>query len=50
MKEEIKKFKELIKFIEDFTLFTKQCYRIAWSLEKIPKVKIQKLQGQEREE
>ena len=29
MKEEIKKFKGLIKFIEDFSLFIKQCYRIA---------------------
>ena len=27
MKEEIKKFKVLIKFIEDFSLFIKQCYR-----------------------
>ena len=30
-----KKFKDLIKFIKDFSLFIKQCYRIAWSLEKI---------------
>ena len=29
MKEEIKKLKDLIKFIEDFSLFMKQCYRIA---------------------
>ena len=47
MKEEIKKFKVLIKFIEDFSLFTKQCYRTVWSTEKLQKVKIQQLQKQE---
>ena len=48
MKEEIKKLKTLSdlawvakvferrrKFIEDFSLFVKQCYRIVWNLEKI---------------
>ena len=30
------------KFIEDFSLFIKQCYRI---VEKIEKVKVQKLKG-----
>ena len=44
------KFKDLIKFIEDFSLFIKQCYHIVWSVEKIQKVKIQKLQGQKMEE
>ena len=29
------KFKDLIKFIEDFSLFIKQCYHIVWSVEKI---------------
>ena len=33
-----------------FSLFIKQCYRIAWSVEKIQKVKIQKLQGKKKEE
>ena len=28
MKEKIKNLKDLIKFIEDFTLFIKQCCRI----------------------
>ena len=41
-----KKFKDLIKFIEHFSLFIKQCYRIVLSAEKVRKVKIQKLQGQ----
>ena len=31
------KFKYLPKFIEDFSLFIRQCYRINWSVEKIPK-------------
>ena len=36
--------------IEDFSLFIKQCYRIiVWSIEKIHKVKIQKLQKQKIE-
>ena len=38
------------KFIEDFSLFIKQYYHIVWSVEKIQKVKIQKLQGQKMEE
>ena len=38
-------------FIKDFGLFTKQCYRIiVWSVEKLQKLKIQKLQGQKTEE
>ena len=28
---------------KDFNLFIKQCYRIVWCVEKIKKVKIQKL-------
>ena len=40
------KFKDLIKFIEDFALLIKQCYRIVLSAEKVQKVKIQKLQVQ----
>ena len=40
------KVKDLIKSIEYFSLFIKQCYRIAWSVETIHKVKIQKSQGQ----
>ena len=43
-------FQDLIKFIEDFSLFIKQSYSIAWSVEKIQKIKIQKLQDQETEE
>ena len=39
-----------MKFIEDFSLFIKQCYHIVWSVEKIQKVKIQMLQGQKMEE
>ena len=34
------------KFIEDFSLFIKQCYHIFCRVEKIQKVKIQKLQAQ----
>ena len=33
-------------FIEDFSIFIKQCYNIVWSEENIQKVKIQKLQEQ----
>ena len=33
-----KKIKELIKFIKDFSLFIKQCYRITWIVEEIQKV------------
>ena len=43
-------YKDLNKLIEDFSQFMKQCYRIAWSVEKIQKVKIQNLQGQKTEE
>ena len=39
----------LKQFIEDLSLFTKQCYHIVWSVEKIQKVKIQKLQAKKRE-
>ena len=38
------------KFIKGFRLFIKQCYYIVWSLEKIQKVKVQKLQQKETEE
>ena len=38
------------KLIEGFSLFIKECYRIVWSVEKIQKVKIEKLQGQKTEE
>ena len=41
--KEKQKFKDLIKFIEDFNLFIKQCYRVVWSAEKMQKVEIQKL-------
>ena len=30
--------------MEDFSLFIKQCYQFVWSVEKIQKVKIPKLQ------
>ena len=33
MKERNQKFKDLIEFIEDYSLFVKQCYRIVWSIE-----------------
>ena len=42
MKEEIKNLKTK-KLIKDFSLFIKQCYLIVWSVEKIQKVKTQKL-------
>ena len=32
--------------VKDFSLLVKQCYCIAWSVKKIQKVKIQKLQRQ----
>ena len=38
------------KFIEDFSLFIKQCYYIVCSVAETQKVKIQKLQGQKAEE
>ena len=51
MLKEYEKMKEdLIKFIEDFSLFIKQCCHIVWGVEKIHKVKIQMLQGQKMEE
>ena len=31
-------------FIEDFSIFIKQCYNIVWKEENIQKVKIQKQQ------
>ena len=34
------------QFIETFCLFIKQCFHIVWSVEKIQRVKIQKLQGE----
>ena len=40
MKEEINKLEKLIKF---FNILTKQCYDIALCVEKIQKVKTQKL-------
>ena len=43
--KEYDKIKDLIKFIEYFSLFIKQCYHNVLSVEKIQKVKIQKLQG-----
>ena len=57
MKEEIKKIKYFNcpldlatrQFIIDFRLFIKQCYRIAWRVEKKQKVRIQKLQWQKTE-
>ena len=50
MKEEIKNLKNLIKFMEYFSLFIKQFYCIMWSVEKIQEVKIQKLQEQKTKE
>ena len=39
------------QFMEEFSLFVKQFYRIiVWSVEKLQKLKIQKLQGQKVEE
>ena len=46
MQEKIKQIKDLMKF----SLFIEQCYHTAWSVEKIQKVKIQKLQGKKTEE
>ena len=42
MKEEIQN-ERLKQFIEDFGLFINQCYCIIWSIEKIQKVKTQKI-------
>ena len=45
------KIERLNQFIQDFSLFIKQCYCIVvWNVEEIQKVKIQKLQGQKTEE
>ena len=50
IKEEIKNL-GLKQLIEEFkSLFTKQCYRILWSVEKIQKVEVQKLLTQKGEE
>ena len=38
------KIYRLKQFIKDFGLFVKQCYHIVWGVEKIKKVKIQKLE------
>ena len=43
MKKKKSKIYGLTQFIEDFSLFVKQCYRIVLSVWKIQKVKIQKL-------
>ena len=43
-------FDRMRRFIENHSVFIKQCYRIAWSVEKIQKLKIQKLQGQKMED
>ena len=32
--------------MEDSSLFIRQCYHFAWRVEKIQKIKIQKLQGE----
>ena len=42
MKKEIE-IQILNQFIKDFSLFTKHCYRIVCSAEKVQKVKTQKL-------
>ena len=49
IKEEIKNL-GLKQLIEEFSLFTKQCYRILWSVQKIQKVEVQKLLTQKGEE
>ena len=49
-KSKILQLNRLKQFMEYFSLFMKQCYRIVWSVEKIQKVKIQKLLRQETEE
>ena len=45
MEEEIKN-QNLYEFTEEFCPFIKQWHRIVWSVEKIQKVKIQKLERQ----
>ena len=37
------KIQKLKKFIEDVSLFIKECYHIVWSVERIQGVEIQKL-------
>ena len=49
IKEEIKNL-GLKQLIEEFSLFTKQCYRILWSVQKIQKVEVQKFLTQKGEE
>ena len=49
-KNERRSQKLVIKFVEYFSLFIKQCYRIVWNVEKIQKVKIQKVLKQKTEE
>ena len=48
-KEEIKLLR-LQQFIKDFDWFIKQCYIIVWTVEKMRKVKTQKLKRQIKEE
>ena len=38
----------LNQLIEDFSLFIKQCYRIFWSIKKLPKVKIKSCKDKKR--
>ena len=46
-----RKFNDLINFTEDFSLFIKQCCRMAWSVErKQQKVKIQICKDKKKEE
>ena len=40
----------MTKYIDKFNIHMKQLYCIAWNVEKIQNVKIQKLQGQKTEE
>ena len=48
IKKRNQKFKGLIKFMKDLSLFIKHCFCIVCCVEKIQKVKIQKLQGQKQ--
>ena len=41
---------DMRNFIKEISLFIKQCHRIVWNIEKIKKIKTQKLQGQSAEE
>ena len=50
MQQNERRNQEFIDLIKDFSLFIKQPYCLVWSVKKIKKVKIQKLQGQETEE